>query len=64
MYDRDVPTLPSGESLDAARAGDAMHKLEQQANEMQTLYPAGAKHWVAQWAREACQRARVRAGPA
>jgi tetratricopeptide (TPR) repeat protein len=54
--------LAAGGTADAARAERVWRKLEQNVDAMQTVYPAGVKHWIAQWAREALQRARRRRG--
>ena len=46
----------AGESA-ASRAARALQAVEQQADHLQSLYPAGNMHWLAQWARSAVQRA-------
>ena len=43
------------------RAEHALQTLEQQTHQLQTVYPAGEKHWTAMWASAALQRARGRA---
>ena len=49
------------DKADASRAEHVLQKLEQQNHQLQTIYPAGEKHWTAQWASAALQRARGRA---
>ena len=49
------------DKADASRAEHALQKLEQQTYQLQNVYPAGEKHWTAQWASGALQRARGRA---